>query len=176
MPISLRRVRSGSTVKTISEGKYVSTENKLSKGGRGLRFAALAAVVAVAFAAIAGAGFAHDGKKKKHSHAPAPSAALAQYQYGKKVMICHKGRQTLLVSVNSWKGHSRHGDVLGPCVTQKAKPRHGDHARGGDDDRGKVSAGSSKTSGSSLNGGSSKGKGEGKNEGKNEGKGKGKGH
>ena len=47
----------------------------------------------------------------------------AQYQYGKKITICHKAgphgkRVTITISVNAWPAHKRHGDTEGACPTQ----------------------------------------------------------
>jgi hypothetical protein len=72
----------------------------------GVAFVALAMVAA---SALAGLG----------SASSAPSAA--QYQYGKKVAICHytgskrKPWVTLHIDLHAWPGHLKHGDVLGPC-------------------------------------------------------------
>ena len=38
----------------------------------------------------------------------------AAFQYGGKVLICHKGN-TLFVSQNAVPAHLRHGDTIGPC-------------------------------------------------------------
>jgi hypothetical protein len=42
-------------------------------------------------------------------------AALAEYEYDKKVTICHKGKETIVVSSSTLDSHLRHGDTLGPC-------------------------------------------------------------
>lgn len=81
------------------------------------RYRVIAASVAasaaiVAFAALGGVGLAQT------------AIALAQYQYGQgiqsqagtKVTICHKGRNTITVSVNAWPAHLRHGDTEGACL------------------------------------------------------------
>ena len=75
------------------------------------RGAALAAVIAasvVAFALLGGVG-------------QAQSAGLAQSQYGKKVTICHKGKNTIRISTRAWPAHQRHGDTLGTCAEAKKK-------------------------------------------------------
>ncbi len=85
--------------------------------GRGRRAAAaVAASIAalVAFASLGGVGLAQG------------LISLAQYQYGKKVTICHKGKNTLTISVKAWPAHQRHGDTLGACATghKKNKGKH----------------------------------------------------
>ena len=79
----------------------------------------IAAVVAiatvVAFASLGGVGLAKS------------AIGLAQYQYGKKVTICHKGKHTITVSVNAWAAHQRHGDTLGACAGTTAKTNKGKH-------------------------------------------------
>jgi hypothetical protein len=42
-------------------------------------------------------------------------AALAEYEYGKKVTICHKGKNMIVVSGSTLESHLAHGDTLGPC-------------------------------------------------------------
>jgi hypothetical protein len=34
---------------------------------------------------------------------------------GEKVTICHKGKNTLTISVDAWPAHEAHGDTLGAC-------------------------------------------------------------
>jgi hypothetical protein len=34
---------------------------------------------------------------------------------GEKITICHKGKNTLTISVNAWPAHEAHGDTLGAC-------------------------------------------------------------
>ncbi len=85
--------------------------------GRGRRaVAAVAASIAalVAFASLGGVGLAQG------------LISLAQYQYGKKVTICHKGKNTLTISAKAWPAHQRHGDTLGACATghKKNKGKH----------------------------------------------------
>ncbi len=80
-------------------------------GMRGMFAAALATLTVVALAALGGIGYAASG---------GGSTFAAEYQYGKKVTICHKGK-TISVSVNALKGHTRHGDTLGTCAAAKAK-------------------------------------------------------
>jgi hypothetical protein len=68
-------------------------------------------VTAVAmFASLGGVGLAQS------------AISLAQYQYGKKVTICHKQKNTITISVRAWPAHKRHGDSQGACVQAK---KHG---------------------------------------------------
>jgi uncharacterized membrane protein YgcG len=76
--------------------------------------AAVAVVASLAFAALGGIGLAGS------------AISLAQYQYGKKVTLCHKGKNTITVSAKAVPAHLRHGDKLGPCATGH-KPNHGKH-------------------------------------------------
>jgi len=73
-----------------------------------IRYRPIAAAVSagaafLVFVALGGAGLMQS------------AVSLAQYQYGKKVVICHKGKKTITVSVNAWPAHERHGDTKGPC-------------------------------------------------------------
>jgi hypothetical protein len=77
--------------------------------------AAVVALAAVAaFASLGGVGLATS------------AIGLAQYQYGKKVTICHKGKNTLTISAKAWAAHQRHHDTLGTCA-QARKANKGKH-------------------------------------------------
>lgn len=86
----------------------------------------VATVVAVAvFASFGGIGLAHG------------VINLAQYQYGKKITICHKQKVTITVSVNAWPAHQRHGDTVGPCQPASAgKAKKGAQPSGGQSGKG----------------------------------------
>jgi hypothetical protein len=82
----------------------------MNGSARGLQsrivIAAVVAIAAVAaFASLGGVGLAKN------------ALALAQYQYGKKVTVCHKGKHTLTISAKAWPAHQRHNDTLGACAT-----------------------------------------------------------
>jgi hypothetical protein len=70
--------------------------------------AALATSLLMAFAALGGVGIAQS------------AISAAQYQYGKKVTICHKGK-TISVGKAAEPAHVRHGDSVGTCAAAKAK-------------------------------------------------------
>jgi len=98
---------------------------------RGLRIASVAALVVVVmavFGALGGIGLAQS------------AIGLAQYQYGKKVTICHKGRMTIRVSFHAWPAHQRHGDTLGPCAPPPGggHGKHGGKRHGHQDNQGPV--------------------------------------
>ncbi len=80
---------------------------------------AIAAAVAIAsvvtFASLGGVSLAKSS-----------AIALAQYQPGKKVTICHKGKNTITISLKAWPAHQRHGDTLGRCLNGH-KPNNGKH-------------------------------------------------
>ena len=85
-----------------------------TKSGRAAAVIAIAVASLVAFASFGGAGIAQS------------AVGLAQYQYGKKVTICHKGKRTIRISVRAWPAHKRHGDTVGTCVTAaKHAKKHG---------------------------------------------------
>jgi hypothetical protein len=85
--------------------------------GRKRRVAAAASTVlgaVVLFAALGGIGLAGG------------VISVVQYQYGKKITICHKGK-TITISQKAWPAHQRHGDVQGTCAAAKAKKDKGKH-------------------------------------------------
>jgi hypothetical protein len=93
---------------------------KETRGNRNRRGAALIATVAasvVAFASLGGVGLAQS------------AVGLAQYQYGKKVTICHKGKNTIRISTRAWPAHKRHGDTDGTCAEAKRKAHAKLHAK-----------------------------------------------
>lgn len=90
-------------------------ETKGSRRGRVVVFAAVAVTSLVAFAALGGVELAQS------------AVGLAQYQYGKKVTICHKGKHTIRISVRAWPSHKRHGDEQGRCDVKKHQKKHQKH-------------------------------------------------
>jgi hypothetical protein len=84
-----------------------------ARTGIGLTFVVLTMVVA---SVLAGLGFASNS----------PSAA--QYQYGKKIAICHyTGSKkhpwvTLRIDIHAWPAHLQHGDKLGVCPSVLPPP------------------------------------------------------
>jgi uncharacterized membrane protein YgcG len=79
----------------------------------------VAAVAAVsAFVLLGGAGLAQN------------AIGLHQYQYGKKVTICHKGKVTVRISLRAWLAHKRHGDSVGDCARTASK-KDGKHRKSG---------------------------------------------
>jgi hypothetical protein len=44
------------------------------------------------------------------------TATSEQSPSGKKIVICHKLKNTISVSVNAWPAHQRHGDTEGACA------------------------------------------------------------
>ena len=67
----------------------------------------LVAVAALVLVAALGALFAYAAAGQGNSSA-------AQYQYGKKVTLCHN-HHTIRVSVHALPAHLRLGDTLGAC-------------------------------------------------------------
>jgi hypothetical protein len=79
------------------------------------RIAAAAALVVctvVALSALGGVGSAQNGGN---------GASASQYQYGAKVTICHKGKNTITVGKAAVPAHLRHGDATGTCASVAAK-------------------------------------------------------
>jgi hypothetical protein len=63
----------------------------------------------LALSALGGVGFAQNGGN------------AGQYQYGAKVTICHKGKNTITVGKAAVPAHLRHGDAIGSCASVAAK-------------------------------------------------------
>ena len=78
--------------------------------GRGVSLAAVIAASVAAYALFGGVGHAQ-------------SVGLAQSQYGEKMTICHKGKNTIRISTRAWPAHKRHGDTLGTCAAAKKKAK-----------------------------------------------------
>jgi len=72
--------------------------------------AALAVSAVVALSALGGVSSAQSGGN---------GASASQYQYGAKVTICHKGKNTITVGKAAVPAHLRHGDVIGTCANAK---------------------------------------------------------
>ncbi len=124
---------------------------------------AVAAVAIVAFASLGGVGLAQS------------AIGLAQYQYGKKVTICHKGKKEISVSVRAWPAHKRHGDTEGACVGT-AENKHGSKAESAKHDGAKENGRAKEASehaASSDRSDDDSGKGKGKSKGKGKGNGNG---
>jgi hypothetical protein len=91
----------------VSDRIHTVAATRARRIGAGISFLASAIVAA---AVLAGIGFA----------GTAPSAA--QYQYGKKVAICHHTASkthpwvTLVIDIHAWPAHLQHGDTLGSCA------------------------------------------------------------
>jgi microcystin-dependent protein len=68
-----------------------------------------ASAAVVLFAALGGAGLAQTALE--------PARGLVtQSQGGEKVEICHKGKNTISISVNALPAHLRHGDTESECT------------------------------------------------------------
>jgi hypothetical protein len=82
----------------------------------------LAAVILVALGAMA------------YAATDRGTSSAAQYQYGnKKVTICHKGKNTITISINAWPAHKAHGDTVGACTGARSSNQHqnvGNHGNG----------------------------------------------
>ena len=100
--------------------------SKGNQGRRGVAFVAVVAVSLVAFASLGGVGLAQS------------AVALTQYQYGKKVTICHKGKHTTRISARAWSAHKRHGDNVGMCVERRKKHHKKHHGNDGRVEAGKT--------------------------------------
>jgi hypothetical protein len=105
-------VRHANDVSTANDLEDAFMESGKTRRKRVTAVVITAVLVLVAFASLGGAGLAQS------------AVGLAQYQYGKKVTICHKGKKTIRISVRAWPAHKRHGDTLGACIVG-AKTKHG---------------------------------------------------
>src|SRR4051812_15330402 len=82
---------------------------------RGVASATIALAILAGLAVVAGVGFAATGSS---------GSAAYQYQYGKKVVVCHRTGSkshpnvTISISQNALPAHLRHGDTVGPCETK----------------------------------------------------------
>jgi hypothetical protein len=80
----------------------------------------LAGSLLVALGLVAGIGLA------------GTSPGAAQYQYGKRVTICHQTHSkkhpnvTITVSKSALRAHLRHGDTIGPCAAPTSSAKHGE--------------------------------------------------
>lgn len=87
-----------------------------SRSLRGIAATLSAAIAVVVFAALGGAGLAQSAialAQKQDGHG-------AQHQDGQKIVVCHKQRRAISISVNAWPAHQRHGDTQGACSQQAA--------------------------------------------------------
>ncbi len=102
-----------------------------STRGRAGATLAVATAAVVAFGVVGGTGLAGGlAKPVRAQYGP------GQYQYTAKVLICHKGKGTINVSVAAMPAHLRHGDVVGACAVvatagtaKAAKIREGGEGR-----------------------------------------------
>ena len=85
---------------------------QLSNPKKRSRIAGAAAMVVCLLAALAALG----GVGAAQS-----AISSADKAYGKKVTICHKGKNTISIAKAAWPAHQRHGDTLGTCAAAKAK-------------------------------------------------------
>ena len=107
---------------------------------RTLVVAVTALVAIVAFGVIGGAALAHDGKKKPKTAGQTQYGSMGQYQYGKRVVICHKGK-TIVVSGSAVRTHLKHRSSLGSCAVKshksKSRGKHKSESRGHGKSQGK---------------------------------------
>lgn len=111
---------------------------------RRLTLAIIALVALLAFGVIGGSAFANDRRKAPKAAGQSQYGSMGQYQYGKRVVICHKGR-TIVVSGSAVRSHLSRKSSLGPCAVRvhKVKAKHKAKAkhRGQSERRGKGAKG-----------------------------------
>ena len=85
---------------------------------------AFVAVLALASTGIAGGFKDHKGptqygpggdQYKPGSDQYKPGSDQYGGRHGNKLVICHKGRRTIVVSYRSWWAHKKHGATIGRC-------------------------------------------------------------
>jgi hypothetical protein len=94
-------------------------QSKKGRQRRGVAFVSVALASVLVFAMLGGVELAQS------------AIGLVQYQYGKKVTICHKGHHTVRIAVRAWPAHKRHGDVVGTCAAAAKRFAHGHAAKPG---------------------------------------------
>jgi hypothetical protein len=84
----------------------------------------------VLFVVLGGAGLAQtavpSGDGQSGTTTAEQDVTPLQVPTGKKVVICHKLKNTISVSVHAWPAHQRHGDTEGECAaaaTAQAKTK-----------------------------------------------------
>jgi len=128
-----------------SEGAQLT--NRLTR--RAAAAAALATSLLVAFAALGGVS------------AGQSAISADQYQYGKKVTICHKGKKTISIAKAAWPAHQRHGDTLGTCASAAAKAAKAKKAKAAKAAKAKAEAAKAKAAEKKPEQGGNPGKGKG---------------
>jgi hypothetical protein len=73
---------------------------------------AFSAVLMVVFLATGGTDLAGGTTKPAKPAKPAKTEESG----ASKVVVCHKSKVTIRVSVNAWPAHQAHGDVQGACA------------------------------------------------------------
>ncbi len=101
----------------LMKGAQLSNPKKRS------RIAGAAAMVVCLLAALAALG----GVGAAQS-----AISSADKAYGKKVTICHKGKNTISIAKAAWPAHQRHGDTLGTCAAAQGQEGQGGEGRQGE--------------------------------------------
>jgi hypothetical protein len=82
--------------------------------------AAIASVAGVVlFVVLGGVGLAQSAV----ALAQYQSAHAGQHQDDKKIVVCHKGKNTISISVHAWPAHRRHGDTERECAAAATTQR-----------------------------------------------------